>query len=395
MMVSAPDILNASILIVDDQEPNVSLLEQLLSEAGYTRVTSTMNPQEVCALHRKNRYDLILLDLQMPGMDGFQVMEGLKTNEADSYLPVIVLTAQPGHKLRALQAGAKDFVSKPFDLVEVKTRIHNMLEVRLLYKTARELQQGAGTDGAGADRRTARKRSPLSQPDRARLRLVLGAGRERELHQGFRSGPGNARNPGRRASSGDPGDDVMAGLERGGASGAAGEDCGPTAIPGFRVQPRQRRWLAADIPGQRRADVQPGLPLHRLPRNRRRGHRRKIRHRIRSSAMPLPHSPNQNHLLAALPAAEFERLAPHLELVPMLLGEMLYEPGGQLQHVYFPTTAIVSLLYVDGVRLVRRNRGRGQRRHSRHFAVHGRRYHAQLGRRADRAATVTDCPASC
>jgi PAS domain S-box-containing protein len=67
-------------------------------------------------------------------MDGFQVMEGLQTNDADGYLPVLVITAQPGHKLRALQAGAKDFISKPFDLVEVKTRIHNMLEVRLLYK---------------------------------------------------------------------------------------------------------------------------------------------------------------------------------------------------------------------------------------------------------------------
>jgi PAS domain S-box-containing protein len=67
-------------------------------------------------------------------MDGFQVMEALKTNQADDYLPVLVLTAQPGHKLRALQAGAKDFISKPFDLLEVKTRIHNMLEVRLLYK---------------------------------------------------------------------------------------------------------------------------------------------------------------------------------------------------------------------------------------------------------------------
>ena len=134
MMVSAPEILNASILIVDDQEINVSLLEQLLGEAGYTCVASTMKPQEVCALHRNNRYDLILLDLQMPGMDGFQVMEGLKTNAADGYLPVIVLTAQPGHKLRALQTGAKDFISKPFDLIEVKTRIHNMLEVRLLYK---------------------------------------------------------------------------------------------------------------------------------------------------------------------------------------------------------------------------------------------------------------------
>src|ERR1022692_1515142 len=133
-MVNAPDILSASILIVDDQEPNVSLLEQLLSEAGYTCVASTMTPQQVCALHRKNCYDLILLDLQMPGMDGFQVMEGLKTNAADGYLPVIVLTAQPGHKLRALQAGAKDFISKPFDLVEVKTRIRNMIEVRLLYR---------------------------------------------------------------------------------------------------------------------------------------------------------------------------------------------------------------------------------------------------------------------
>jgi PAS domain S-box-containing protein len=133
MTVDVPDILTASILIVDDQESNVSLLEQLLGEAGYTHVASTMNPQEVCALHRKNGYDLILLDLQMPGMDGFQVMAGLKTNESVSYLPVIVLTAQPGHKLRALQAGAKDFISKPFDLVEVKTRIHNMLEVRLLY----------------------------------------------------------------------------------------------------------------------------------------------------------------------------------------------------------------------------------------------------------------------
>jgi PAS domain S-box-containing protein len=134
MIVSDRDILSASILIVDDQESNVALLEQLLSEAGYTSVSSTMKPQEVCALHRKNSYDLILLDLQMPGMDGFQVMEGLKTNDADGYLPVLVITAQPGHKVRALRAGARDFVSKPFDLVEVKTRIHNTLEVRLVYR---------------------------------------------------------------------------------------------------------------------------------------------------------------------------------------------------------------------------------------------------------------------
>jgi PAS domain S-box-containing protein len=133
-MVSTEDILNASILIVDDQEANVQLLEQMLRDAGYRHITSTTNPGEVWALHHRNRYDLILLDLLMPGMDGFQVMEALKEIETDGYLPVLVITAQPGHKLRALAAGAKDFVAKPFDLVEVKTRIHNMLEVRLLYK---------------------------------------------------------------------------------------------------------------------------------------------------------------------------------------------------------------------------------------------------------------------
>jgi PAS domain S-box-containing protein len=134
MMVTPAEILAASILIVDDQESNVSLLEELLRQAGYTHVSSTLKPQDVCALHRRDRYDLILLDLQMPGMDGFQVLEALKTNDLEAYVPVIVLTAQPGHKVRALRAGAKDFISKPFDLVEVETRIHNMLEVRLLYR---------------------------------------------------------------------------------------------------------------------------------------------------------------------------------------------------------------------------------------------------------------------
>jgi len=133
-MIDDEAILAAHILVVDDQSANVQLLTRMLEEVGYRNVSATMNPLEVCALHRKNRYDLILLDLQMPAMDGFQVMEGLKTNAADGYLPVIVLTAQPGHKLRALQSGAKDFISKPFDLVEVKTRIRNMIEVRLLYR---------------------------------------------------------------------------------------------------------------------------------------------------------------------------------------------------------------------------------------------------------------------
>ena len=133
-MISKQEILNAGILIVDDQEANVLLLEEMLRDAGYVHITSTMNPYSVSKLHLENHYDLILLDLQMPGMDGFQVMEALKRNDADGYVPILVITAQPGHKLQALASGAKDFVAKPFDMIEVQTRIHNMLEVRLLYK---------------------------------------------------------------------------------------------------------------------------------------------------------------------------------------------------------------------------------------------------------------------
>ena len=133
-MILAADILKASILIVDDQKSNVDLLEQMLRESGYQHITTTTDPRIVCNLHRDNHYDLILLDLQMPGMDGFEVMECLKETETDGYVPVLVITAQPAHNLRALDSGAKDFISKPFDLREAKTRIHNMLEVRLLYK---------------------------------------------------------------------------------------------------------------------------------------------------------------------------------------------------------------------------------------------------------------------
>ena len=132
-MISSSDILHGKVLIVDDQEASVLLLERMLRGAGYVSITSTMDPGEVCKLHLKNHYDLILLDLQMPGMDGFQVMENLKEIETGGYLPVLVITAQPDHKLRALKAGAKDFVSKPFDLAEVLVRVYNMLEVRLLH----------------------------------------------------------------------------------------------------------------------------------------------------------------------------------------------------------------------------------------------------------------------
>ncbi|MDD5479452.1 diguanylate cyclase [Rhodoferax sp.] len=133
MMLSPADILSAQILIVDDQEANVQLLVQLLQEAGYQNLTTTRDPYAVCELHRSQHFDLILLDLQMPGMDGFAVMAALKQTEGQGYAPVLAITVQPRHKLRALASGAKDFISKPFDIEELKTRIHNMLEVRLLY----------------------------------------------------------------------------------------------------------------------------------------------------------------------------------------------------------------------------------------------------------------------
>jgi len=137
MMIAEADILNARILIVDDLDFNVHILDRILRNAGYSFIASTTNSLEVCALHRENRYDLILLDIEMPGMDGFQVMEDLKEIEQDDYLPVIVITAQPDHKLRALNLGAKDFVSKPFDLAEVLARVHNLLEVRLLHEESK------------------------------------------------------------------------------------------------------------------------------------------------------------------------------------------------------------------------------------------------------------------
>jgi two-component system cell cycle response regulator len=137
-MVTTFDILTARILIVDDMEDNLRMLEAVLREAGYTSVSATQDPRGVKELHRRNDYDLIILDLQMPMMDGFEVMESLKEFERDGYLPVLAVTAEAGHKLRALQYGAKDFIRKPYDIDEIRLRVRNMLEVRLLYRQLNE-----------------------------------------------------------------------------------------------------------------------------------------------------------------------------------------------------------------------------------------------------------------
>jgi len=172
-MLETSDILKARVLVVDDQQANVLLLERLLVGAGYQSVTSTLDPHAVCELHGKNRYDLIVLDLQMPGMDGFQVMEQLKHIETDGYLPVLVITAQPDHKLRALRAGARDFISKPFDVAEVLMRVHNMLEVRLLHveihRKNDELQRMF--DQVVAERKTSERLALHVPPDSIAARL--------------------------------------------------------------------------------------------------------------------------------------------------------------------------------------------------------------------------------
>ncbi|MBK1720201.1 HD-GYP domain-containing protein [Thiocystis violacea] len=137
-----PRILEAEILIVDDERPNLRLLERILTTAGYGNIRATTDPEDVLPLFRERNFDLILLDLRMPRMDGFQVMDAL--NQAcgaeNDYAPVLVLTAEndPKAKLRALASGAKDFLIKPCDRAEVLSRVHNMLEVRLLHKRIRE-----------------------------------------------------------------------------------------------------------------------------------------------------------------------------------------------------------------------------------------------------------------
>jgi DNA-binding response OmpR family regulator len=133
-MIDATDILGARILVVDDDPDAASTLAQVLTLHGYSAVATTTDPGSVRGLHRANDYDLILLDLQMPAMDGFVVMEGLREFERDGYLPVLAITGEPGHRMRALKLGAKDFLRKPIDPEELLLRVRNMIEVRLLYK---------------------------------------------------------------------------------------------------------------------------------------------------------------------------------------------------------------------------------------------------------------------
>jgi two-component system cell cycle response regulator len=137
-MIDRVEIRNARLLVVDDNPDNIELLLAVLAQAGYTDVSATAISADVARLHEENCYDLILLDMQMPGLNGLDVIQALRGVEQNAYVPVIAITANPGYKIAALQAGARDFIAKPFDIEEVHQRIHNLLEVRLLYKKVAE-----------------------------------------------------------------------------------------------------------------------------------------------------------------------------------------------------------------------------------------------------------------
>ena len=164
-MIDASDILKANILIVDHQQADISLLESALRDAGFLSIASTMNSLEVCELHRKNRYNLILLDLKMSDTDGFHVLEQLKAMGTDGYLSVLVFSAHPSQKLRALQAGAKDFVAKPVDLAEVLLRVRNLIEAGLLQLDSALRTEQAETRTEQAETRTEQAETRIGQAE--------------------------------------------------------------------------------------------------------------------------------------------------------------------------------------------------------------------------------------
>ena len=134
-----PHNYESRILIVDDKIANVQLLEMLLEFAGYKKVHSTTEPLMVRQMCEADQFDLLLLDIRMPEMDGFGVMDAISPLNADNLMPIIVLTAEQDMdtRLKALEMGATDYLTKPFDKSEVLNRINNMLAIRKAYKDSK------------------------------------------------------------------------------------------------------------------------------------------------------------------------------------------------------------------------------------------------------------------
>ena len=144
---------NARVLVVDDDAQNVRYIKDVLEWAGYKQVAGTTQPTEVLALLHQFQPDLILLDLIMPAMDGYEVMQVLQSEiRSDSYLPILVLTSDTSQeaKRRALSYGAKDFLTKPFSPTEIRHRVSHLLETRFLHLKCRD-QAALLASGAAGD----------------------------------------------------------------------------------------------------------------------------------------------------------------------------------------------------------------------------------------------------
>jgi len=142
-MTDLDEIQQAKILVIDDADANLRLLEDLLAREGFTQVISTSDPTKTIDLYTAFSPDLILLDLMMPVLDGYAVLELLTRHiPQDSYLPILVLTADAtiAARRKALALGAKDFLTKPFDNIEAMLRVWNLLETRMLYKKLKSYQ---------------------------------------------------------------------------------------------------------------------------------------------------------------------------------------------------------------------------------------------------------------
>jgi DNA-binding response OmpR family regulator len=132
-MNTEPTLQRMKILIVDDEPVNVAVLEDILKDSGYTRIRSLTDSRKVVETCAEYEPDLILLDLMMPYVDGFSILESIRSsNVMGGFLPVLILTADMSQetKRRALRCGATDFLLKPFDQIEVLLRIHNLLQWR-------------------------------------------------------------------------------------------------------------------------------------------------------------------------------------------------------------------------------------------------------------------------
>ena len=146
--MTEPDILNSKILIIDDEPVNVELLEQILLREGFEQLMSTTESDRALEVFQHFQPDLVLLDLRMPRVDGFSLLNAFQEHKpAAKFLPIVILTADVTRDARhkALAMGATDFLTKPYDTVEVVLRIWNLLETSVLYRRLMALNPNAAS----------------------------------------------------------------------------------------------------------------------------------------------------------------------------------------------------------------------------------------------------------